>query len=157
MDSCERVAAALAHREPDRVPIDYWVTPEIERRLLARFGFTTQEELLQHFDVDLRYIDGPRYIGPEPKVHPDGSVEDIWGVPRVKVEVGSGETTAAYREVINFPLAGAESVADVEHYPRWPDPDRFDYECVRDQVAAARRTGKVVVFMGDRMNRCAQL
>ena len=25
------------------------------------------------------------------------------------------------------------------------------------QVAAARATGKVVVFMGDRLNRCAQL
>jgi len=118
---------------------------------------TVEEELLRHLDVDLRYIDGPTYIGPEPQVHADGSVEDHWGVPRVRVQVGSGERTGAYQEVIDFPLLDATSVEEVRDYPKWPSADWFDYEPVRDQVAKARATGKVVVFMGDRMNRCAQL
>jgi uroporphyrinogen decarboxylase len=157
MNARERVATALSHREPDRVPIDYWAAPEIEAKLLARYGFATREELLQHFDVDLRYIDGPRYIGPEPVVHPDGSVEDHFGVPRVRVQVGAGDRTGAYREVINFPLSSAQSIAEIRDYPKWPHPDWFDYDCVREQAIAARASGKAVVFMGDRMNRCAQL
>jgi uroporphyrinogen decarboxylase len=157
MDARQRVALALAHKEPDRVPVDYWATSAVNARLLDHFGLSTQEELLEHLDVDFRYIDGPKYVGPEPKVHEDGSVEDHWGVPRVRVDVGSGQQASTYREVLNFPLKDATSVDDLRDYPKWSSPDWFDYECVAGQVAEARRTGKVVVFMGDRMNRCAQL
>jgi uroporphyrinogen decarboxylase len=157
MDSRERVLLALAHREPDRVPVDYWATPEINARLLDRYGFSSQEELLDHFDADFRYIEGPKYIGPEPRVRQDGSVEDHFGVPRVRMEVGSGAHSGAYLEVIDFPLEGAESLDEVRDYDKWPNPDWFDYDCVRDQVAEVRRLGKVAVFVGDRMNRCAQL
>jgi uroporphyrinogen decarboxylase len=157
MDARQRVFLALDHREPDRVPIDYWATTAVTARLLDHFGFSTQEELLEHFDVDFRYIDGPKYIGPEPRVHEDASVDDHWGVPRVRVETGSGDHTSIYREVIDFPLNSARSVDEIRDYSKWPSPDWFDYDCVAGQVAEARRTGKVVVFMGDRMNRCAQL
>ena len=157
MDARERVFLALAHRQPDRVPIDYWATSTVSHRLRDRFGLSTQEQLLEHLDVDFRYIDGPKYIGPEPQVHEDGSVDDHWGVPRVRVETGSGEQTSVYQEVINFPLKDASSVDQIREYSKWPSPDWFDYDCVRRQVAEARQTGKVVVFMGDRMNRCAQL
>ena len=64
---------------------------------------------------------------------------------------------SVYQEVLDFPLNDAESVDEIRDYPKWPSPDWFDYDCVAEQVAEARRTGKVVVFMGDRMNRCAQL
>ncbi len=157
MDARERVFLALAREQPDRIPIDYWATSTVSERLRSHFGFSTQEELLQYLDVDVRYIDGPKYIGPEPRVHADGSVEDHWGVPRVRIETGSGERASVYREVINFPLNSATSVDEIREYPKWPSPDWFDYDCVRQQVAAARQTGKVVVFMGDRMNRAAQL
>jgi len=139
------------------VPIDYWAAPEVTRRLVQHFGFGNVEELLQHFDVDFRYIEGPRYIGPEPKVHPDGSVEDHWGVPRLRIEVGKGEGASSYQEVTKYPLAEAKSLAELEDYPKWPLADWFDYGCVKEQVAAARAGDKVVVFMGDRLNRCAQL
>jgi uroporphyrinogen decarboxylase len=157
MTSTERVALALAHQQPDRAPIDYWGSSEITARLLKHFGFATLEQLLTHFDVDFRYIEGPRYIGPKLAVHPDGSVEDHFGVPRLRVKVGTGETAGSYMEAVRFPLAEAKSVEEVRDYPKWPSADWFDYEPVRDQVAAARATGKVVVFMGDRLNRCAQL
>ena len=157
MDARERVYLTLAHQEPDRVPIDYWATSAVSERLRRHFGFERQEQLLQHLDVDFRYVDGPKYVGPQPHVHEDGSVDDHWGVPRVRVETGSGDHASIYEEVINFPLKSATSVEEIRDYPKWPSPDWFNYECVRQQVAEARRTGKVVVFMGDRMNRCAQL
>jgi len=157
MDSRTRVSLALSHRQPDRIPIDYWATGEIEAALLQRYGFDSREQLLEHFDVDFRYIEGPRYIGPEPVTHPDGSVEDHWGVPRIRVEVGQAGRRGSYREVARFPLEEAGSLEEIRDWPQWPSPDWFDYECVRAQAAEARRAGKVVVFMGDRTNRCAQL
>jgi uroporphyrinogen decarboxylase len=157
MDARTRVFLALDHKEPDRVPIDCWLTSAVAARLRAHYGLATQEDLLQKLDVDFRYIDGPRYIGPPPAVHPDGQVEDHWGVPRVRISTGDGEAASVYEEVVNFPLKNATTVDEIHAYPKWPKPEWFDYDCVRQQVAEARATGKVVVFMGDRMNRCAQL
>lgn len=157
MDARQRVELALAHAEPDRVPIDFWATNQIGQRLRERLGVATHEELLQALDVDFRYIEGPRYVGPEPTVRPDGQVEDHFGVPRVQIAFGQGEKAGTYQDVVDFPLAAATSRSEVQQYAKWPDPDWFDYECVAQQVAAARQTGKVVVFMGDRMNRAAQL
>ncbi len=157
MTSRERVALALAHKEADRAPVDYWGTSEITGKLLKHFGFSDTEQLLNHFDVDFRYIDGPRYIGPEPAVRADGTVEDHFGVPRARVSVGAGENAGAYMEAVSFPLADARAIEDLRNYSKWPSPDWFDYSVVREQVGAARATSKVVVFMGDRLNRCAQL
>ena len=154
MDSRQRVELALSHQQPDRVPIDYWATGEVTSRLMDRLGLDTLEAVLRHFDVDFRYIEGPRYVGPEPRTRPDGSVEDHWGVPRVTVEVEAG---GAYREVTASPLEGAADLAEVRDYPHWPSPDWFDYAPVRRQVERVHAAGKVAVFMGDRMNRCAQL
>ena len=122
MTSRERVSLALAHQEPDRAPIDYWASAEITGRLLKHFGFSTLKQLLNHFDVDFRYIDGPRYIGPEPEVHADGSVEDHFGVPRVRVNVGAGENTGAYLEAVNFPLAHAKSVEEIRDLSQMAKP-----------------------------------
>ena len=157
MDSRQRVSLALAHAEPDRVPIDYWATSEVNAGLLKHYGFASQEQLLRHFDVDFRYIEGPKYIGPELTTRPDSSKEDHFGVPRRPVTYGDGSGAGTYSEVTEYPLEKASSVDEVESYPKWPRADWFDYECVRRQARQARQTGKVVVFMGDRLNRCAQL
>ncbi len=65
----ERVMISLEHREPDRVPIDYWAVPEVTERLKRHFGFQEDEELLRHLGVDLRYVRGPSYIGLELREH----------------------------------------------------------------------------------------
>jgi uroporphyrinogen decarboxylase len=147
----------MAHKQPDRVPVDYWATSEVNTKLLKHFGLSSQEQLLQHFDVDFRYIEGPKYIGPEPTIRRDGSKEDHFGVVRRAVSYGEGAKAGTYSEVIEYPLEKATSIDEIESYPKWPKPEHFDYECVRQQAKEARGTGKVVVFMGDRLNRCAQL
>lgn len=157
MDSRTRVSLALAHKEPDRVPIDFWAASEVTSMLRNRFGFSSDEELLRHFDVDFRYIDGPVYVGPAPVVRGDGAKEDHFGVPRTRVTYGEGNHVGAYSEVAAFPLEHATSVDDIARYPKWPRVDWFDYEPVREQARRARELGKTVVFMGDRLNRCAQL
>ncbi|MBN2375798.1 MAG: hypothetical protein JXD22_05335 [Sedimentisphaerales bacterium] len=157
MDSIERFRLAMEHQEPDRVPIDYWATSEINAKLREHYGFSEQEELLEHLEVDFRYIDGPKYVGPEFTIREDGSKEDHFGVSRKMVSYGEGGKQGAYSEVVEYPLEGAGSVDEIESYAKWPRADWFDYECVREQARAAKAKGKVVVFMGDRLNRCAQL
>ena len=153
----ERFSLAMAHKEPDRVLIDYWATPEVNAKLLKHYGLDSQEELLRHFDVDFRYIEGPKYIGPEFFVRSDGSREDHFGVPRRSVTYGEGNQGGTYSEVTEYPLEKADSIDEILNYLKWPDPDWFDYDSVRIQAQQARDTGKVVIFMGDRLNRCAQL
>jgi len=157
MNSRERVFLALDHKEPDRVPIDYWATSEITSGLMNKYGFSTKEELLNFFNVDFRYIDGPEYVGPDLAIREDGSKEDHFGVPRRAVAYGDGSKAGVYSEVTEYPLQSAATVDEIESYDKWPKADWFDYEPVHEQARHAKEKGKVVVFMGDRLNRCAQL
>ena len=138
MDSRQRFKLAMAHKQPDRVPIDYWATSEVNAKLSKHFGLSSQEQLLQHLDVDFRYIEGPQYIGPELKVSQNGSKEDHFGVVRRTVSYGEGAKSGTYSEVIEYPLQKAASVDEIESYPKWPKPDHFDYECIRQQAKEAR-------------------
>ena len=139
------------------MPIDYWATSEVNAMLLKRYGLSSQEELLNHFDSDFRYIDGPEYIGPKLTMRDDGSKEDHYGVPRKSVSYGDGNKGGTYSEVVEYPLEKMTSVEEIKNYSKWPKADWFDYDSVRKQAKRARDTGKIVIFMGDRLNRCALL
>jgi len=157
MDSRERIFRALKHEEPDRVPRDFWATSETYGKLCRRLGLPNTAAMLDHFDVDVRYIEGPRYIGPKLLVHPDGSENDIWGVPRIKQIVGTGDKAQSYHSVTRFPLADITEPGQLDDYKFWPSPDWFDYAPVYAEAKAVRDRGRVVAFMGDRLNRFAQL
>ena len=43
----ERWLAVLNHETPDRVPTDYWATPETTTKLKAHLGVETERELWQ--------------------------------------------------------------------------------------------------------------
>lgn len=151
MNSRERTLAALARQPVDRIPIDFWASVGMIAKLETAFGMPYDDFLDRH-DIDLRYIEGPAYIGP---TLPAGS--DIWGVPRTTVRVPVNDGMETYKDVTTFPLAQAASVAEIEAYPHWPSPDWFDYGCIAAQCRALRARGRTVVFMGDRLNRVAQL
>ena len=156
MDSRERTFLALDFQEPDRVPIDFWMSSGFGRRLEAVMG-ASKAAFLDAHDVDLRYIDGPRYVGPPLRRFDDVTDEDIWGVRRRAVRVETNEGAETYNEVAASPLADVTTVAEVQAYPFWPSPDWFDYEGIEAQCEAIISQGRVVVFMGDRLNRIAQL
>ena len=46
LSSRERTIKAMNFEEPDRVPIDCWMVPEIKKRCLEYWGLDTEEELL---------------------------------------------------------------------------------------------------------------
>jgi len=150
MDSRERTFLALDHQAGDRIPIDFWASAATVLKLKRRLG-TSFPTFLDAYDVDLRYIPGPRYIGP-----PLAEGRDIWGVRRVTIEVPTPDGVETYKEVAESPLTGMER-AEIEKYAAWPSPDAFDYSEIEAQCDRIRAAGRVVVFMGDRLNRVAQL
>lgn len=156
MNSRERTFRALSFEEPDRVPIDFWMSEGLRHKLQSALGLA-EDVFLDAHDVDLRYIEGPRYIGPRLRSFPDGSEEDIWGVRRRVVVVDTERGKEVYREVATSPLASAATVEEIDDYAHWPSPDWFDYSDIEAQCESVRQQERVVVFMGDRLNRIAQL
>lgn len=155
MDSRERTVLTLNFEEPDRVPRDLWTSAGFEAKL-ATEGLS-KAQLLERYDIDLRYIAGPAFVGPPLATFDDGADVDIWGVKRRPVRVNTADGSEDYREVAESPLASAASVDAIEAYGHWPQADWFDYSGIEAQCDVIRDTGRVVVFMGDRLNRLAQL
>lgn len=152
----DRVLLAVNHQVADRIPIDFWASPGCMRKLQAELG-VSHEALLDAYDVDLRYIAGPEYVGPPLVGERPGEIVDIWGVPRIVVEVVVSGGFERYAEVIRSPLADAITVDDVLGYGHWPSPDWFDYSAIEQQCDAVLQANRAVAFMGDRLSRVAQL
>ena len=103
----------------------------MDELLMQTFGLPDRTALLERLHVDFRHLDKwgtmvPRYVGPELKESEDGTVEDIWGCRLKNVEYRPG---CFYAEYVDFPLADATTVRDVEKH-RWPDPDWYDFSPV---------------------------
>jgi uroporphyrinogen decarboxylase len=151
MNSRERTFLALQHKPTDRIPIDFWATSSVIKKIENHFDYTYNQFLDEH-DVDLRYIEGPAYIGPT--LAPG---TDIWGVERKEISAGKDGQSESYSEVFDPPLMHAEKPEDIENYDHWPHPDMFDYSVIEQQCDEILSGNRIVVFQGDRLNRVAQL
>ncbi len=127
MTSKQRVLNAFAHREPDRVPINYQANPGIHQRLLDYYGLEKgdNEGLLQKLGVDFRGV-GAAYKGP--RLHdelPNRKVDPLWGIHTRWIE----HETGGYWDFCDFPLQDA----DEEEVAAWPlpSPDDYDYSQVK--------------------------
>lgn len=155
MNSKERVLTALQHKEPDRIPCDYWAVPVVTDRLKTKLGFADTERLLKYLHVDARVIQGPKYTGRELKKYPDGKTEDLWGVLRKPVVVSGRGFQQTYMESEEAPLAKMETVREIDQYVKWPSADGWDYAGIASDCQ--QFAGYAVVNAGDRMDRTAQL
>jgi uroporphyrinogen decarboxylase len=150
----ERVLAALAHREPDRVPIDLgstYVTTiavrkyeelkqhlgiEAETQIMDRMQqvCVVDERVLQHFEIDTRGV----FVGP-PELESNQSVElgenkyrDAWGTTWHR------PPSSYYYDLLKPPLAGEISTNDIIRH-KWPNPEDPGYtRGLRDRVRAQR-------------------
>jgi uroporphyrinogen decarboxylase len=143
----ERVAAALSHREPDRVPItlggsanhlteqryallrDHFGVQDVPRRTLVGF-YTTPDysPVLDRLGTDFRFIHirPPRSYVASPLSGPFHSFVDEWGLTHRLV--------SGYYDLAGAPLAKDLSVAAIEKYP-WPDPyDPVRLEGAKEEV-----------------------
>lgn len=121
----ERWLAVLRRRKPDRMPMDYWGTPEATQRVKSYLGVRTDEELYRRLHIDKVFSVEPRYVGPS---IPEDA--DIFGCRYRNVPHSGG----AYRECIYHPLAQYRTVSEVERNYRWPDVELFDYTCLEEQI-----------------------
>jgi uroporphyrinogen decarboxylase len=117
----QRILASLHHQPVDRLPTDIWATPEVWQRLHAHFGTSTELEIYERLGIDGIPIIAPPYIGP-PLRQEGGLHFNEWGMGSRVQEYGTG----IYEEQTVFPLAEAETIADIDAYA-WPSPDWYDY------------------------------
>jgi len=130
----ERVETALRHQEPDRVPFDFWAVPEVCEALRAHLGVESDEEVLRLLGVDCRLV-VPDYVGPAPRVQPDGTYYDAWGTHRRRV----ANRFSTYDEYASHPLAAARTVAEVESWDGWARPEHWDVSTLKEKIRALQR------------------
>jgi uroporphyrinogen decarboxylase len=142
MTSRDRVLAAFAHAEPDRVPA--WLGASPEFRALARrhLGLPDDEALSVAVGDDFRRVyagfAGPAAVHPTAGLTCDGATyRSPFGVERH----GYG-----YGQPFVHPLAQATALDEVHAYP-WPDPAWTDTSDIRCQAAAWK--GEYAVLGGD--------
>lgn len=128
----ERVIKALSHEKTDRVPLDFWATPETWDKLKAYFNTEDEEAVLRKFQIDIRQIQ-PDYIGPEIVKAKDGTYFDAMGVHRRVVE----NEFCAYEEYASSPLGFVEAIEDFERYDKWPSLLNYDFKGLKDKIGNA--------------------
>ena len=162
----ERVLAALNHREPDRVPMNYHADGNMSKTLKKHFGLegdqsrkswiTGNEDprLLEALDCDLRVL-VPDYIGPPVQVFEDGSFITPFGE---RLLIRENERGAAYFHYLTQPLASATTLEEINAHP-WPRVEHYDFACIRDQLEQWEDYAIVAGDMGvlDCVNRCLTL
>jgi uroporphyrinogen decarboxylase len=142
--SRERVRLALSHREPDRVPIGYYSTPEAQRELKRYLGITSDRELMKRVGCDYRWL-FPDFVGPA-HMHWDFGIDkpgmDAWGVVRKEVHNDYG----SYIEIVDYPLAHVTTAEQIEEYP-WPRLEWFDFDSIARQIAKSQEDGEYWLCM----------
>jgi len=121
----ERWLAVLRRRKPDRVPMDYWATDEVTKRLMQYLGCESLKELYERLRIDAVISVGPKYAGP-----PVPEDADIYGCRYKYVEYGTG----VYRECIYHPLAKYKTLGEIKGNYEWPRVELFDYSVIPDQI-----------------------
>jgi uroporphyrinogen-III decarboxylase len=98
----ERVLTALAHEEPDRVPIDLWMTPEVEAELIRLTGvedpFAMRVEAGHDLLMSSVGMVSSFYMSQE------NEYVDPWGIRFARTSYSHG--AGSYTEIVGHPLAG---------------------------------------------------
>jgi uroporphyrinogen decarboxylase len=121
----ERWLAVLERRKADRVPMDYWATPEVTERLMQHLKCKTPKEMYEQLHIDMVVSVWPKYVGPTP---PEGS--NIYGCRFRDIK----HKTGVYSEIIYSPLAKYRTVNEIKKNYTWPTADMYDYSVIPDQI-----------------------
>ena len=149
----ERILRTIAHREPDRVPIDIGGTivtglrHTFYRRMLEAWGWSREIRLIDHVQrlvaleenvlerllVDTRGF-LPKVARSNPHIYENNgwfTFTDEWGIGWKMSRVEN-----LYFSAMDNPLAKAETVEDIEKYP-WPEPDaKLLEDCLKSMSVA---------------------
>jgi uroporphyrinogen decarboxylase len=131
MSAKERVLKTFNFEKTDRVTIGYEANEAVHMRLAKALGIKdgNMELVMQALGVDYRGVN-PKYKGPMLfKTLPGRTTDPVDGFNMRWIE----HSTGGYWDFCDFPLAGADDET-IENFPV-PDPDDFDYDLVKDQIA----------------------
>lgn len=167
MKSRERALMALSFQESDRVPFDLGGTglttmhvdayrhlrqfvglPPVQTRVMAMAEqlAVIDEDLAARLDADFRLVMPGLPAGFRYDFRDEGAYEaytDEWGIGWRKPKDGG-----FYYDMVDHPLAGADSLDDFARYP-FPDPvDGQRLAGLSEQAEAAAAQGKAVVLAG---------
>ena len=148
MNPRQRVLAILERRPVDRLPIDLWHTPEIGQRLREYCGVADDLAMYRSLGLDKVVWVFPDYksdAGERAGAQSGAGAESgggrtMWGAPLKDVQAGPSR----YAEVAAAPLAAYDTPAAIDRYPRWPNPDRFDYDRAEQQAREAAEDFAVI-------------
>ena len=139
--SKERVLAAFARGEGDRVGVNYSANEDIDGRLKRHFGLARDDDegLKKALGVDFRQV-APSYRGaPLHAEVPGRHVNPLWGIRTRWIEHDSG----GYWDFCDFPLADA----DEEEVAAWPMPSAEDFDYSR-VAGDCRANGRYALHVG---------
>jgi len=104
--------------------MDYWATPEADRKLCEYLNCDL-DEAMRRLHIDRPFSVAGRYVGPPPRPG-----ENIFGIRTRPVDYGTG----VYNEVTNAPLAHYKSVEEIQANYTWPSPDWWDYSHLPEAI-----------------------
>ena len=133
MTSLERVTAVLRREPVDRIPVDLWLTPEVLASLKKHTGESDELQMYRNLGVDKIVWIFPGY-GQDAYDPNAGGGLDPWGVPTRMVQAG----LATYQEYGTGPLADVMEIAELDAYPMWPVPEKFNFAAARRAAERAR-------------------
>lgn len=135
----DRALAAINHEEVFPVPVDVFengVYPKLEEGLRKHFGLPPSGELppTDRDDILIRLgacsrRGNPFYVGPPPS-REDPKIQAAWPHRKTAINIwGTWDGPESYTDVIERPLARAETASDVDAH-KWPNAEWFDFERV---------------------------
>jgi uroporphyrinogen decarboxylase len=130
MNARERTLAAIRHQAPNRIPTDA-IHIENVPAIAAHLGIA-ETAVLDRLGIDGRILSAP-YIG-DVATDGDGVRLTEWGTP----------DTGDYGTVRCYPLSGASTIAEIDHYP-WPQVRRYDFA---QAAATAKQWGASYAVRG---------
>ena len=96
-------------------------------------------EVWDHLDIDGIVGVGPQYRGRHFRIWGEDRYADEWGMVYQRQQYETG----GYWEQVGYPLAGAETIADLDAFA-WPRPEWYDYSVIPDEASAAG--GRAVMY-----------
>jgi len=130
------VLTAIAHREPDRLPITFDAEKEVIAALMKHFGVQSRDEVWDCLHADTRLVGADHHYR---HIREDGKIRyDFWGIGSKEQPYSAG----TYWEYCFHPLAGMRTVREIEGYD-WPSPGELSFESLR--AARARNPDKAII------------
>ena len=144
MTSRNRWLAIFEGEKPDRIPMDYWATPETTDLLVKHLKCESEGELYERLHIDRPVFVHPRYCGPSfGRGFYADAIDSVTGVAAVTGTetdlYGNGYREAAYNggvylECTGHALSRYNSFKEIEMDYTWPSADWWDYSVIPAQI-----------------------